>query len=533
MDTKKLLDIATSFKSGLIAKATNGVYLDIDFRNDLDNLLTDKHIEKMLPSCIKRSRTADDFRREMQTMFDHYAERRKYINEELGPIFDYLESLLNGTDTFCTDLSNNNLGVSLGRGGYGTVYKFHHELLDMDFAVKIFDPIFVSDAENLEGEKRFFREAKILFSLNHKNIIRVFDIGRISGKPFIRMEYVEGDTLQDFVDKHGIVSFSRSLKPITALLEGLSYAHKLGIIHRDLKPTNVMVTKDGQFKIIDFGISALIECENYTKLTKTGESIIGGPYSDPVLLDTPKLRDIRSDIYSVGAIWYYLLVGTAPVGGDVRQKLMQSKDLTQVQAEIILKCIAGSIDDRYSSCDELLSIICPQTSHSQDSSHIPIKSNQITEVTRDEIFQYLIDLYEEGMNASVYSQSLELRQPECVFKYYGRKDEFCFLKRIYDFNQIPSSVGSFEKELKQHVINNDDYPYEWVFNDERLQLKSGDDEMLLKFLCEMFHPLIRSEKSPWHDVLAHLNSLLEIDGYEIFESGQISNKSVYSYRFHI
>jgi len=88
------------------------------------------------------------------------------------------------------------------------------------------------------------------------------------------MEYVDGYTLQDFVAKYGTVSFERSVKPIAALLSGLSYAHSAGIIHRDLKPTNFMVTKDGKFKIIDFGISAFLETENHTKLTKTGESVI-------------------------------------------------------------------------------------------------------------------------------------------------------------------------------------------------------------------------------------------------------------------
>ena len=117
----------------------------------------------------------------------------------------------------------------------------------MDFAIKLFEPIFVSNQENIEGENRFFREARILFSLNHENIVRVYDIGRANGQPFIRMEYVDGYTLQDFVTKHGTVSFDRSVKPITALLSGLSYAHSVGIIHRDLKPTNFMVTKYGKF----------------------------------------------------------------------------------------------------------------------------------------------------------------------------------------------------------------------------------------------------------------------------------------------
>lgn len=533
MDATQLLDTAVKFKSGLLAQATDGTYSEKDYINDLRILLSDKHIEKMLPSLIRTSRTPDDFRRSMQAEFKHYAERRQFINNELAPLFNYIESLRDGTDTFSTNLSSYELGDSLGRGGYGTVYKFYHKLLDLDFAVKVFDPIFVSNEENLEGEKRFFREAKVLFKLNHKNIVRVYDIGRIEGKPFIRMEFVDGYTLQDFVDKYGIVNFSRSLKPIVALLEGLSYAHSLGVIHRDLKPTNFMVTQDGQFKIIDFGISAFIDYDQHSKLTKTGESVIGGPFSDPVLLNRPKLRDVRSDIYSVGAIWYYLLVGVAPAGGDVRQTLMKTGNATALQTEIIMKCISGNIDDRFSTCDELLSMIRPASISQLDMTPIPIGNRQITEVTRDAIIQYLVDRYNDEMNAYVYSQSPGFQHPEHVFKYYGRKNDVDFLKRLYDLSLIPSSDLTFENEVFQHTIRNNDYPYEWVFTDERLQLQTGDDEVLLKFLCEMFHPIIRSEESSWSEVLDYINSLLNIDGYEIYESGKISNRSVYGYRFHI
>lgn len=533
MEATQLLDAALKFRSGLLAQATNGTYSEKDYISDLETLLSDKRIEKMLPSLIRTSRTPDDFRRSMQAKFQHYAERREYINNELEPIINYIESLRDGTDTFSTSLSGYELGDSLGRGGYGTVHKFYHKLLDLDFAVKVFEPIFVSNEENIEGEKRFFREAKVLFKLNHKNIVRVYDIGRIEGKPFIRMEFVDGYTLQDFVDKYGIVNFSRSLKPIVALLEGLSYAHSLGVIHRDLKPTNFMVTQDGQFKIIDFGISAFIDYDQYSKLTKTGESVIGGPFSDPVLLTNPKLRDVRSDIYSVGAIWYYLLVGVAPAGGDVRQTLMQTGNATALQTEIIMKCISGNIDDRFSSCDELLSMIRPVSPSPQNTTPVQIANKQITEVTRDAIIQYLVDRYNDEMNTYVYSQSPGFQHPEHVFKYYGRKNEVDFLKRIYDFSLIPSSDLTFENEVFHHTIRNNDYPYEWVFTDERLQLQTGDDEVLLKFLCEMFHPIIRSEESPWSEVLDYINGLLNIDGYEIYESGKISNKSVYGYRFHI
>lgn len=88
------------------------------------------------------------------------------------------------------------LGQRVGSGGFGTVYRQHHKLLDMDFAVKVFEPVFVSKDENIDGERRFFREAKMLFRLNNEQIVRIYDVGRIDEKPFIRMEFLDGYTLQ-------------------------------------------------------------------------------------------------------------------------------------------------------------------------------------------------------------------------------------------------------------------------------------------------------------------------------------------------
>ena len=336
MNASIIFEAAERLNRGLLAKATDGEYYDKDFKDDLRILSADIRVSKMLPSFIKTSRTTVDFRRDMQSKYPHYKERRQYINQELQPIFDYLKSVADGTDSFTSNDESYELGDILGNGGFGMVYKYRHKLMDFDFAIKIFEPIFVSNEENIEGEKRFFREAKILFQLNHENIIRIYDIGRTNGKPFIRMEFSDGYTLQDFIAKNGTVSFSHSKRPIIALLRGLEYAHRAGIIHRDLKPANLMVTKNGKYKIIDFGISAYIENENHSKLMKTGESVAGGLYTDPMLMGSPKLRDVRSDIYSVGAIWYYLLVGRAPAGGDVRETLMASNNTTELESTILI-----------------------------------------------------------------------------------------------------------------------------------------------------------------------------------------------------
>jgi len=532
MDTNALLLAAERFKQGLLAKATDGDYADKNYLADLQFLMADQRIAKMIPASIQASRTAGDFRRAMQAKFQHYADRRQFIDEQMAPIFDYLHDVENGNDAFTLKLQADELGENLGRGGFGMVHKYHHKLLDMDFAVKLFEPVFVSNEENLEGEKRFFREAKILFSLNHENIVRVYDIGRYNGQPFIRMEYVDGQTMCGFVDKNGTVTFKRSLKPITALLRGLKYAHELGIVHRDLKPSNFMVSNDGHFKIIDFGISTFLETEGHTKLTKTGEAVASGAYTDPQLMENPKLRDARSDIYSVGAIWYYLLVGQAPMGGDLKRNLLESGHATELEANMILKCMSSKLENRYRSCDELLEILDPTPARTP----VPprAKQNNVTEITRRAIFDYLVDRNHDDLATFVIGNHPAYQEPERVFNYHGRRTEVQFLEKLYnlDADNGPWS-DTLREEIVQHTIRNDDYPYGWVFDDERFGLMSCDDESYLKFMAQIFHPLIRSEKSDWQSALTEINLLLNEDGYELYESEKISGKAVYSYRYKL
>ena len=245
----------------------------------------------------------------------------------------------------------------LGRGGFGEVYRYHHPIVDIDFAVKIFNPMFATEEDKVEGEKRFFREAKMLFQLNHPNIVRIFDVGRFDGKAFIKIEYVNGKTLEGIRTEHGNFRFKDTVRAARQILSGLQHAHEQGIIHRDLKPTNIMVEMvPGKWtcKIIDFGISAFMDTEGYTKLTRTGEHVAGGNYIDPLLQENPKLRDARSDIYSVGAIMYYLLCGHPPVGGDVERILRESNTaLLDKQVEVVLKSLSLDIGKRYSNCDEM------------------------------------------------------------------------------------------------------------------------------------------------------------------------------------
>lgn len=355
MMNEELIDKLERMKTGLISVSTDGSFDNEEYISLRNDIMQAKILKGHIPASIKSSRSAIEFRRNMQAMFDHYAERRSFITEEINNLINIIED--NQLDTFINSDTFEEIEY-IGNGGYGEVYLYYHKILDMNFAIKFFSPLFVSQEEQNASEKRFFREAKILFELHCDNIVQVYDAGYLNGKPFIRMEYIDGVDLYKLIDKYSLIPFKNSLNAIIQILTGLDYAHKKRIIHRDLKPSNIMFSDSQKiFKIIDFGISAFLDVTGHTKLTKTGEHIAGGSYIDPQLQINPTLRDVRSDIYSVGAIWYYLLTGQVPSGADIKTQLKSIASISDEQADVVCKCLSYNLDDRYYSCEQLKKVI--------------------------------------------------------------------------------------------------------------------------------------------------------------------------------
>lgn len=151
---------------------------------------------------------------------------------------------------------------------------------------------------------------------------------------------------------------------------------------------------------------------------------------------------------------------------------------------------------------------------------------RISQITKRDIFKLL----EDGIDITN-----ELVDKKMIEPYFGQLDELEFLLRIYDVNSMPSFDSRFSNatdDIWQHTINNDDYPYGWVFEDERFQLKEGNDVIFLKFICEVFHPEVRFEKGYWKELLSEVNELLRSDGYELYSFKKISGRNVYNWRLY-
>ncbi len=256
---------------------------------------------------------------------------------------------------------------SIGEGGMANVYLGYDIILDRNVAIKILRGDLSNDEKFV---RRFQREALSASSLAHPNIVEMYDVGEDDEIYYIVMEYVEGKTLKQLLKKRGSLTLSEAIDIMLQLTDGMTHAHDSYIIHRDLKPQNIMIKDDGQIKITDFGIAMAL---NATQLTQTN-SVMGSVHYLPPEQASGKGCTIKSDIYSMGIIFYELLTGSLPFRGDnaVEIALKHMRDplpsvrednssIPQSIENIILKSTAKNPKNRYDDArsmhDDLLTAL--------------------------------------------------------------------------------------------------------------------------------------------------------------------------------
>ncbi len=263
----------------------------------------------------------------------------------------------------------------IGSGGMSTVFRAVHPETGHEVALKV---LLGAVSRNSTLLQRFLREARSAETLEHPNIVAIYDRGVDQGRHYLVLEYVSGGDFHDYVQRHGPLGVAEALAVVRGVASGLRYAAGRGLIHRDIKPSNILRTPAGEPKIIDLGLALQSEFED-ERVTREGTTVGTVDYMAPEQARDSRATSIQSDMYSLGCTFYYLLAGVPPYpGGDITEKLTRharaaAPDIRDLRpdvppdvAAILLRMMAKQPQDRFPDYDSLLAALDQARSGVQD-----------------------------------------------------------------------------------------------------------------------------------------------------------------------
>lgn len=261
-----------------------------------------------------------------------------------------------------SELGDFKLVKKLGEGGMGEVYLARQQGLDRMVAVKVLSKQLGKKQTFVE---RFFREARAMARLDHPNVLKVFAVETDKGRHYVAIEFVDGQSMQDWVDQLGHLSVADAVNVTIRCAEALQHAHDEGLVHRDIKPDNVLVTSNGIVKVADFGLAKAADED--VSMTQSGTGMGTPLYMAPEQARNAKFVDLRADIYALGCSLYHFLTGQLPFNGDSALELIMAKEkglftsARKLNSSIpdrldllIDRMIAKDPDHRYANCGDLL-----------------------------------------------------------------------------------------------------------------------------------------------------------------------------------
>ena len=242
----------------------------------------------------------------------------------------------------------------IGKGGMGAVYLAHHLGLNKPVAIKVLSASLIGSASNIQ---RFMREAQMAASLDHPNVVQVFDVGEANGNYYLAMQYVVGSSLDVVLEERGRIPLAEAIPIAKGVARALDAARQKGVVHRDIKPANILITKEGAVKVVDFGLA---RGGNPSEGLSMPGQIVGTPfYMSPEQAQGLPL-DVRSDLYSLGATFYHLITGRRVFEGSTSLAILMKHlnepprpphevcpDLSPAVSRLVLTLLAKRPEDRY------------------------------------------------------------------------------------------------------------------------------------------------------------------------------------------
>jgi len=417
----------------------------------------------------------------------------------------------------------------LGAGGMGTVYKARDNKLDRFVALKFLPPHLSQDEET---KKRFVHEAKAASALNHSNITIIYAIevandSNWNGELFIVMEYIDGKELKELIDNNQL-SIDNALNYATQIAAGLQAAHEKGIVHRDIKSANIMITKNGLVKIMDFGLAKI---SGSALLTKVGTTLGTAAYTSPEQAQGAP-TDHRTDIWAFGVVLYEMLTGELPFKGDYEPAVIYSilneaptnladyrKNIPDKLNKIVEKSLKKKIDARYQNIQEILTdlqdaLTTPSTTEfrHREKETPSIAVLPFVNMSADPENEYFSDgLAEDIINALTKLKNFRVAARTSAFSFKGKKTNIREIGRALNVETVlEGSVRKAGNRLRitAQLINVDDGYHIWseqydrvmedvfAIQDEithavvhklKVELLGNDEEIIVKKYTDNVH----------------------------------------------
>jgi non-specific serine/threonine protein kinase len=430
-----------------------------------------------------------------------------------------------------TMISHYKIMEKIGAGGMGEVYLAEDTELNRKVALKFLPPHLCQDED---CRARFKREAQAAAKLNHPNIVTIYEVGDYNGRPYFAMEHVEGRALKDVIKKDDL-SIQEIVDFVMGICEGLKKAHQAGIVHRDIKPSNIVIDADGRPKLLDFGLAAIRGSE---KLTISGSTLGTIGYMSPEQIEGKDI-DRRSDLFSLGVVFYEMITGQAPFKGDSEAATLNSilNDIPQLLSKyradipdslqkIVDKALNKDLEARYQAAAGIISdlIKLKKELESGSSATQPQPSIAVlpfTNMSADPEQEYFCDgMAEDIINDLTHVEGLRVAARTSAFAFKGKQEDIRDIGRKLNVETLlEGSVRKAGNQLRitAQLINVSDGYHLWSerYDRELKDVFAIQDEIARSIVQALKVKLSRKEKRALEKVATN-----DIQAYDYYLRGR-------------